>query len=296
MNPPKQSYPGPWRYPIPLHPAFVLPLPYEPMEPTGRGGRARVAMVYTAREQQWWVASDRRWASAQFALGGMLKDDSVEPDAERCELYEAEDVDAAQKLLAKEYRLPANWPGHAHNNEVRLLAAQAWLDWQWVRENHAQGEHLPPRGVEWWSAMYKTGASLRTIERAKVLLRGCSRELINVLWEGVMGFAPALHFAELCPDRRTQRDLIRGFEDNETFAQHYNEGRLPLEGMLPIRIDHAVKQVLSQERFTDLEIAHSVQLALDGGRCGSMDPVEIPTPKKKKRRGRRPSKRVDKDA
>jgi len=263
------------------------------MRPERSGRPSGITLIFTHQEQQWWVASDRRMASAQFALGGICKPDTLEPDPERCELLDARNIEAAREILLKHHKLPQQWPLWQHSNQLRLLVAQAWVDWMCVRTHHPLGEQLPPRGVAWWAEVYQTRASNRTLERAKVVLRQASRALVDVIWHGHLGFAPALNFLELCPDRRVQKELIEEQESLKAFADALVQGRLPLEGLLPTRLDYAIRQVLSFEDATDAMVHQSVQAALDQWRAEHPHQTRAETPPLSQRArckpGRRPS-------
>jgi len=251
---------------------------HEPLDPGVEDRSPRITFVYTRKEQQWWVASDRRKAAAQFALSRLLKPGTLEPDPEVCNIIEAESVGRIRGI---------SWD---HRSQPCLLAAQSWLDWEWVRLNHTMGELLGQKGVQWWSKVYKTKASIRTIERAKAILRMGSRGLIDVVWQGAMGIAVAQHFCELCPDRRAQDNLISRYDDAESFTTAYSRGMLPLDGMLPIRIDHAVKAAMAESDCSDAKIAEHVMGALNAWilERESIDLIEVEREPRTRKRGRRP--------
>jgi len=210
----------------------------------------------------------------------------------RCDLLQADSVHAAHDLITKHHNLPRQWPVWQHSNQLRLLTAQAWVDWVWMRNHHSLGEQLPPRGITWWADVYQTHTSARTLERAKVIVRQASRPLVNILWEGHLGFAPALNFLKLCPDKHKQKSLINGYDSTQAFSEALMQGRLPLDGMLPIRLDYTIRQVLSFEEATDAMVFQSTQIALDEWRkANPQDLTPIPPTSQRTRRkpGRRPS-------
>jgi len=285
------TYPGAWRHPIPLHPAFSLPLPYEPLVPQTEGGRPKIVLIFTEREQQWWVASDRRWAAAQFTTGRVLQSKSLTPNKRRCVLLEANDVAHAEEVLRRQGHIPTLHRGALgqtweHTTQPRLLAAQAWLDWLWIRDNHPLGQHLSRRGVEWWGDVYQTHASLRTLERAKYLLRTADLEVVNAVWEGHFALANALHFIELCPERTTQRRFMRDYGAAE-LADHFLRGTLPLDGMLATRIEKAIKAL---RQPSNEDIADTVQAVLDDWRQ-SHTASAARTSTKNGRRGKKSSRK-----
>jgi len=209
---------------------------------------------------------------------------SAEPNPKRCHIIRAHDLQASVDALIKAERIPPGWPTWENTNQPRLLAAQEWLDWEWVRAHHPTGKALPERHVAWWAKVYSANCAIRTIERFKELLRFHARELAGVVWKNHMSVVQALDVTKLCPDRKRQRTLVERFGIEE-LAERYHMGCLPIDRLLMKRVAYGIGQL---EDPTDEDMATAITTALEEWKIQrKLDPPAHPRPPSRpRRRGR----------